>query len=102
MAAKAFKEETHDYLVLKGSGLAISKTLRLADLLRHGIEGLHTIVRFHCEEVQFESERKTDETRTRNIPTIEIMLSKDLELVSTEDIGYQPPVDSSLLKDLTV
>lgn len=71
-AATLLQEATHDVIVLKGSGFAVAKTLRLADILRFGFEGLHTIIQFKCEEVVFVLETDEEKVRTRTIPQVKI------------------------------
>merc|ERR1739838_836471 len=64
--------------------------------------GLHQITKLGSQEIVDEYEPKEEGlykvTQTRSIPFIEITLSK--EALDTADIGYQPPIDESLVKEM--
>ena len=101
-AATILQAKTHDCVILKGSGFAVAKTLRLCDILRHGFEGLHSNIQFTCEAVPFTLRSDVEKIRTRSIPQVEICLSLDIKAVPPNNPGYQPPVDSSEIKPIEV
>jgi DNA-binding protein len=101
-AATMLAEKQHKTVILKGCGHAVTKTLRLHDLLRHGIEGLHSQVKTVVEEVSFESRTNKDDKRTRAVPSVEIILTMDPKAVTPSDPGYAPPVDPSEITPLEI
>ena len=95
-------EEKYPFINLKGSGLAVAKTLRLCNVLRNGIEGLHSAVHFSCDAVEFENTKDPEQTRTRTVSSVDIILSLDIDQVGKDDPGYQAPVETDKIKPLEV
>ena len=91
--------ESGQTATIKAAGLAISKALRLYDLLRSGIEGIHSSVNHSVDDFTLETQGIE---KTRALPTIHIKMSKNSEEVPITSVGYQPPVDSEKMVKLAV
>merc|ERR1719281_156169 len=90
------------YLTITASGNALTKAVSTAEVIKRRFKGLHQITKLGNQEIVDEYEPLEEGldkvTDTRNIPFIEITLSK--EPLDTSDVGYQPPIDESLVKEI--
>merc|ERR1711953_1511289 len=92
----------HSKVVILATGNALTKAVTLAEVCKRRFKGLHQITNLGTQEIIDEYEPKEEGldnvTQTRNIPFIEITLSK--ESLDTADKGYQPPIDEALVKEI--
>ena len=86
-----------DHIVIKGVSNAVESAVKLAELIKHRIKGLHQLNKIsHITIVdEYEPlEEGLDHLKfTRIVTMLEITLSKDARNVN--DVGYQPPIDES-------
>lgn len=101
-AAKVYGELNSTKVVITATGNALSKAVTLAEVVKRRFKGLHQITKVGSQEIVDEYEPKEEGLEkvfeTRNMATIEITLSKDA--LDTADVGYQAPIDESLVKEL--
>jgi len=90
-----------DHVVIKGVSNAVESAVKLAELIKHRIKGLHQLNKIsHITIVdEYEPlEEGLDHLKfTRIVTMLEITLSK--EASNTSDIGYQPPIDESEVQE---
>lgn len=90
-----------DNIVIKGVSNAVESAVKLAELIKHRIKGLHQLNKIsHITIVdEYEPlEEGLDRLRfTRIVTMLEITLSKSAG--DTSDIGYQPPIDESEVQE---
>merc|ERR1719331_3346945 len=90
-------------VVIKATGNALTKAVTSAEVIKRRFKGLHQITNIGSTEIVDEYEPIEEGldkvTQTRNLPFIEITLSK--EALDTGDKGYQAPIDESLVKELS-
>merc|ERR1712196_717269 len=101
-AAKVYGGLNQSKGVISATGNALTKAVTLAEVCKRRFKGLHQITNLGSQEIVDEYEPKEEGldkvTQTRNIPFIEITLSK--EPLDTSDKGYQAPIDESLVKEM--
>merc|ERR1719327_1485858 len=101
-AAKVFNELEKPKVVIKATGGALTKAVTLAEVIKRRFKGLHQITSIGSTEIVDEYEPLEEGldkvTQTRNLPYLEITLSKDA--LDTKDKGYQAPLDESLVKEV--
>merc|ERR1719262_1964639 len=89
-------------VVIKATGNAVSKAVTSAEIIKRRFKGLHQITNIGSTEIVDEYEPLEEGldkvTQTRNLPFLEITLSKDA--LDTNDKGYQAPIDESLVTDV--
>jgi len=89
-------------VVIKATGNALTKAVTLAEVIKRRFKGLHQITSLGSTEIVDEYEPIEEGldkvTQTRNLPFLEITLSK--EALDTKDKGYQAPIDESLVKEM--
>merc|ERR1712232_1459649 len=97
-----FGELNSPKVVITATGNALTKAVTLAEVVKRRFKGLHQITSIGQQEIIDEWEPKEEGldkvTTTKNIPSIEITLSK--EALDTTDKGYQAPIDESLVKEV--
>jgi len=102
-AAKVYGELGKSQVVIKAQGNALTKAVTAAEVIKRRFKGLHQVSNVGQSEIVdvFEPlEEGLDKVeQTRNIPFIEITLSKDA--LDSKDKGYQAPIDESLVKEVT-
>ena len=90
-----------DHIVIKGVSNAVESAVKLAELIKHRIKGLHQLNKIsHITIVdEYEPlEEGLDHLKfTRIVTMLEITLSKSAG--NTEDVGYQPPIDESEVQE---
>merc|ERR1712066_760925 len=100
-AATVYNELKKPTVVIKASGNALTKAVTAAEVIKRRFKGLHQITALGSVEIVDEYEPLEEGldkvTDTRNVSTIEIILSKDA--LDTSNKGYQPPIDESLVKE---
>merc|ERR1712226_1038239 len=100
-AATVYNELNKPKVVIKASGNALTKAVTAAEVIKRRFKGLHQITALGTVEIVDEYEPLEEGldkvTDTRNVATIEIILSK--EPLDTSDKGYQPPIDASLVTE---
>ena len=83
--------------MLKAAGNAISKVIPTVELIKHRIEGLHSITHITTLEIKDEYEPIEEGldhlTFSRKVTMLEITLSK--KELDKKHPGYQPPIDAS-------
>lgn len=101
---KLFKKDGLQTVVIKGSGLAVSKAVRVAEEIKRKEPGLHQQNDFSKKTVQDKYrplEEGLDEVvKERTIEGLEITLSKTA--LDKNHSGYQPPLPSDKVKNLTL
>jgi len=102
-AAKVYGELAQSKVVIKATGNALTKAVTSAEVIKRRFKGLHQITNIGSTEIVDEYEPIEEGldkvTQTRQIPFVEITLSKDA--LSTGDKGYQAPIDESLVTEVT-
>jgi len=90
-----------DHIVIKGVSNAVESAVKLAELIKHRIKGLHQLNKIsHITIVdEYEPlEEGLDHLKfTRIVTMLEITLSKEAR--NTSDVGYQPPIDESEVQE---
>merc|ERR1719148_452265 len=101
-AAKLFGEMEKKFIVIAASGNAVTKAVTSAEVIKRRFKGLHQVTKLGSREVIDEYEPLEEGldkvSETRNLPFVEITLSK--EPLDTSDKGYQAPIDESLVKEM--
>ena len=90
-----------DHIIIKGVSNAVESAVKLAELIKHRIKGLHQLNKIsHITIVdEYEPlEEGLDHLKfTRIVTMLEITLSKEARDIN--DIGYQPPIDESEVQE---
>merc|ERR1712129_248233 len=81
-----------DQLVIAATGNALTKAVTAAEVIKLGSQEV-------VDEYEPLEEGLDNVTETRNLPFLEITLSKTA--LDSSDKGYQPPIDESLVKEVT-
>merc|ERR1719181_2668316 len=101
-AATVYGELAKDKVVIKATGNALTKAVTTAEVIKRRFKGLHQITNIGSTEIVDEYEPIEEGldkvTQTRNMPFVEITLSKDA--LDTKDKGYQAPIDESLVTEV--
>jgi len=101
-AGTVFNELEKNHVLLKATGSALTKAVTTAEVIKRRFKGLHQITTIGSLEITDTYEPLEEGLEivhdTRSVPFIEITLSK--EALDTSDLGYQPPIDESLVKDV--
>lgn len=102
-AAHLYGEGNESKIVITAIGNALSKAVTLAEVVKRRFKGLHQNTKIGSQEVVDEYEPLEEGldkvTDTRQIPFIEITLSK--EALDTSALGYQPPIPEDQVKEMT-
>ena len=92
-----FGENNTNLVIIKGVSNAIESAVKLAELIKHRIAGLHQVNKISHITILDEYEpleEGLDHLKfTRIVTMLEIKLSK--QPLDTKDIGYQPPISES-------
>merc|ERR1719148_647636 len=100
-AGKLFGELEKKFIVIAATGNALTKAVTSAEVIKRRFKGLHQITKLGSQEVIDEYEPLEEGldkvSETRNLPFVEIKLSKDP--LDTSDKGYQAPLDESEVKE---
>jgi DNA-binding protein len=90
-----------DNVIIKGVSNAVESAVKLAELIKHRIKGLHQLNRIsHITIVdEYEPlEEGLDQLKfTRIVTMLEIVLSK--KNLDSKDVGYQEPIDESEVQE---
>merc|ERR1711877_113208 len=90
-------EMDEDFILITGTGNAITKAVQLAEVTKRRIKGLHQITSLSSTEIVDEYEPLEEGldmvTDTKTLSCIEIKLS--MEPLDTADKGYQAPLPKS-------
>lgn len=102
-AAKCFIEDGKDTVVLKATGTALSIAVSVTEIVKRRHKGLHQVTKIGCTEIVDEYEPLEEGLDTvldtRQVSFIEITLSK--KQLDNKDMGYQPPLPESEVKEMT-
>jgi len=102
-AAHLYGEGGETKIVITAIGNALSKAVTLAEVVKRRFKGLHQNTKIGNQEMVDEYEPLEEGldkvTDTRQIPFIEITLSK--EALDTTALGYQPPIPEDQVKEMT-
>lgn len=94
-------EPSSDHIVIKGVSNAVETAVKLAELIKHRIKGLHQINKINHITIVDEYdplEEGLDHLKfTRIVTMLEILLSKNP--LDTSDPGYQIPIDESEVQE---
>merc|ERR1719220_80769 len=100
-AAKVFNELEKQFVVITATGNAMTKAVTSAEVIKRRFKGLHQVTKLGSQEIIDEYEPLEEGldkvSETRNLPFVEIKLSKDP--LDTSDKGYQAPLDESEVKE---
>lgn len=92
-ALRTMKPDDTKQIVFVGSGAGITKTVSCVEIMKRKMKNLHQISKVNYIKVEEYWEPKTEGLErlkvTKNIPAIQIMLSKDP--VDSSDPSYQSP-----------
>jgi len=90
-----------DHIIIKGVSNAVETAVKLAELIKHRIKGLHQINKINHITIVDEYEpleEGLDHLKfTRIVTMLEIMLSK--KPLDTKDVGYQQPIDENEVQE---
>merc|ERR1719148_40443 len=96
-AGKLFNELEKKYIVIAATGNALTKAVTSAEVIKRRFKGLHQVTKLGSQEIVDEYEPLEEGldkvSETRNLPFVEIKLSKDP--LDASDKGYQAPLDDS-------
>ena len=91
-----FVKEKTDKVLIKTYGAGISIAVRLVEIAKTKVEGLHQVNRIRCVEIEDEYiplEEGLDLVKIKkHISVLEITLSKEVAEGEREEIGYQEPL----------
>merc|ERR1719218_59885 len=100
-AATVYGELAKSKVVIKAQGNALTKAVTLAEVIKRRFKGLHQITNIGQHEIVDEYEPKEEGLdkvfQTRNIPFVEITLSKTA--LDDKDKGYQAPLPEDQVKN---
>lgn len=103
-ALVVFNEKKHDTVVIKASGLAISKACVVAEVLRQRVPGTALISKITNIQLTDEYEPKEQGLEnvkvSRTIAVLEITLKKVHTAEDEKQPGYQPPLTEEEIKKL--
>jgi len=92
-----FNESGTECVIIKGVSNAVESAVKLAELIKHRIAGLHQINKISHITILDEYEpleEGLDHLKfTRIVTMLEIKLSK--QPLDTTDVGYQPPISET-------
>ena len=93
--------DSNDTVVIKGVSNAVQSAVQLAELIKHRVKGLHQINKISNITIVDEYEplvEGLDQLKFSRIVTmLQITLTKSA-MVDKTDIGYQEPIDESLVQ----
>merc|ERR1712226_97590 len=99
-AATVYNELNKPKVVIKATGSALTKAVTAAEVIKRRFKGLHQVTKIGNQDIVDEwepiEEGLDKVVETRQMPYIEITLSK--EALDTSDVGYQAPLDESMVK----
>jgi len=102
-ASRLFNELEKKRLTIKATGNAIARAVTLAEIVKRRFKGLHQITKIGSTTITdtYEplEEGLDNVSHERIVSCIEIILSK--EPIDDKCPGYQPPLDESLVKEMT-
>jgi DNA-binding protein len=103
-AVVLFKRLNASSVTLKATGSAIPQAVAIAEAIRRGVAGLHQLTEVSRQEVtdvfKAREEGLTDISKTRQVPILDIVLSK--ASVDTSHYGYQAPLSADKVKEISV
>lgn len=105
-ALQLFMRQARKGVTIKATGTAISVAITLAEIIKRRIPNLHQVNTIGVTTISdtFEplEEGLEEVVRERVVAFIEILLTSDVSSVDVTAPGYQPPIDQSLVKTVTV
>lgn len=105
-AARLFVDQGRKSVTIKATGNAIPLAISLAEIMKRRLPNLHqvsTIGDTTISEVYEPVEEGLEgQVHERDVPFIEIVLTVEVDSVNTSAIGYQKPIDQSLVKTMAV
>jgi len=100
-AAKLFNEMDKQFIVIAATGNALTKAVTSAEIIKRRFKGLHQLTKLGSQEIVDEYEPIEEGldkvSETRNLPFIEIKLSK--EGLDSSALGYQAPIPEDQVKE---
>eukprot|EP01069_Polyplicarium_translucidae_P001039 Polyplicarium_translucidae@DN1501_c0_g1_i2.p1 len=101
-AEKLFKTEEQKSITIRATGMAIATAILVAEVSKRRFDGLHQITTVGVTDIVDEYAPIEDGLdtiqETRSVPFISIVLAKEVTEEDKLKVGYQPPVDQSLVK----
>lgn len=95
------KENSNPTIIIKGVSNAVESAVKLAELIKHRVKGLHQLNKISNITIDDEYEpleEGLDHLKfTRIVTMLEIKLS--LTAPDKKDLGYQPPIDESEVQE---
>lgn len=102
-AAKLFKEQEKRALTIRATGKAISIAVSVCEVVKRRFKGLHQVTTIGWTEIfdEYEPLEAGLEPRSekRSVPSISVFLTFDEAAVDTKAVGYQVPLDESLVEE---
>lgn len=102
-AAKLFIEQGRKELTIRATGKAISIAVSVCEVIKRRFKGLHQVTSIGWTEIVDHYEPLEEgleiRTETRAVPSIAIFLTLDESRVDKKAVGYQPPLDESLVEE---
>lgn len=103
-AVVQFKRKQVPSVILKATGSAIPQAVGIAEAIRRGVSGLHQLTQVGRLEVtdvyKPKEEGLTDINKKRQVPTIEIVLSRTM--LDKSHYGYQAPLPADKVKEISL
>lgn len=95
-------QQVFDFIVLKGMGQAINKTVTIAEVIKRRVANLHQLNEIHSTTITDEWEPNQEglekQSTTRTVSAISITLSKTA--LNVNDPGYQAPISADLIQPM--
>lgn len=102
-ADKLFKEQEKQSVTIRATGKAVAIAVSVCEVLKRRFKGLHQLTSIGWIEIidEYEPLEEGLENRIekRTVPSITILLTKDELTVDKNGVGYQPPLDESLIEE---
>mmetsp|Transcript_5240 Transcript_5240/g.9620 ORF Transcript_5240/g.9620 Transcript_5240/m.9620 type:complete len:335 (+) Transcript_5240:43-1047(+) len=103
-AVVQFRRNGSSSVILKATGSAIPQAVAIAEAIRRGVSGLHQLTQVSRLEVvdvfKPKEEGLSEISKTRQVPTIEIVLSKTT--LDKNHYGYQAPLAADKVKEISL
>jgi len=95
------KENANPTIIIKGVSNAVESAVKLAELIKHRVKGLHQLNKISNITIDDEYEPLEEGLDHLKFTRIVTMLENKLSLIAPDkkDLGYQPPIDESEVQE---
>jgi hypothetical protein len=95
------KENANPTIIIKGVSNAVESAVKLAELIKHRVKGLHQLNKISNITIDDEYEPLEEGLDHLKFTRIVTMLEIKLSLIAPDkkDLGYQPPIDESEVQE---